>query len=108
VTPQRCSPNLANLLRRPAKPAKGRGRIQLAAQRVLWLFGTATTSDVINYAYAHRLVILGERRRNTLNVCSRRAMKSIGAVKVRRLKASRGCPWVWKLPPATRKPQSKP
>jgi hypothetical protein len=42
---------LRNLTRRPAKPARWRGRVQLEAQRVLWLFGTATTADVIDYAY---------------------------------------------------------
>ena len=39
-----------NLTRRPAKPARWRSRVQLAAQRVLWLFGTATTADVFDYA----------------------------------------------------------
>ena len=39
-----------NLTRRPAKPARWRGRVELAAQRVLWLFGTATTADVFDYA----------------------------------------------------------
>jgi len=43
-----------DLLRRPAKPARLRGRVQLAAERVLFLYGTATTSDIIDYSYSER------------------------------------------------------
>jgi hypothetical protein len=41
--------------------------VQRAARRVLLLFGTATTADVIDYAYALRLLMLQERRRNGFN-----------------------------------------
>jgi len=41
---------------RPEKPAKGRGRIQLAAERVLRLFGgEATTPQVAQWGYALKL-----------------------------------------------------
>jgi hypothetical protein len=51
---------------RPSRPDGG-GRVQRAARRVLLLFGTATTADVIDYAYALRLLMLQERRRNGFN-----------------------------------------
>ena len=38
-----------------------------AAGGALLLFGTATTADVIDYAYALRLLMLQERRRNGFN-----------------------------------------
>jgi hypothetical protein len=51
---------------RPSRPDGG-GGVQRAARRVLLLFGTATTADVIDYAYALRLLMLRERRRNWFN-----------------------------------------
>src|SRR5215831_8438608 len=84
-----------NLSRRLAKPARLRGRVQRAAERVLCLYGTATTSDVIDYAYALQLLMLGERRRNDFNRAARRSLESIGAVKVARKKANG--PWLWRL-----------
>ena len=51
---------------RPSR-TDGGGGVQRAARRVLLLFGTATTADVIDYAYALRLLMLQERRRNGFN-----------------------------------------
>ena len=86
----------ANLSRRPAKPARWRGRVQLAAERVLHLYGEASTADVIDYAYALRLLMLQEARRDTFARASRRALASIGAVKVGRA-GTRGRPHLWGL-----------
>jgi len=85
-----------NLSRRLAKPARLRGRVQMAAKRVLYLYGTATTSDVIDYAYALQLLILGERRRNDFNRAARRSLEAIGAVKIARERANG--PWLWRMP----------
>jgi len=48
--------------------------VQLAAQRVLWLFGTATTADVFDYASALRLLMRQESHHNHFNRASRRAL----------------------------------
>lgn len=86
----------ANLRLKPAKPARLRGRVQLAAERVLFLYGTATTSDVVDYAHALRLVMRQEKRHNWLSFGARRALASSGAVKVGRA-TSRGRPHLWAL-----------
>jgi hypothetical protein len=70
--------------------------VQLAAQRVLHIYGGASTADVIDYAYALRLLMLQERRRDTFARASRRALASIGAIKVGRAKTI-GRPWLWRL-----------
>jgi hypothetical protein len=85
-----------NLSRRPPQPALGRGRIQVACRRALWTLGTVSTSDVIEWAYARQLLIGGDRRRNDFNRAVRRALVSIGAVKVGRA-ATVGMPWEWRL-----------
>jgi len=86
----------ANLRLKPAKSARLRGRVQLAAQRVLYLYGTATTSDVIDYAHALRLVIQQEKRHNWLAFGARRALESIGAKRVGRASTT-GRPWQWSM-----------
>ena len=82
--------------RRRANPARLRGRVQLAAERVLFLYGTATTSDVVDYAHALRLVMRQERRHNWLSFGARRALESIGAQRVGRA-GTRGRPILWAL-----------
>jgi len=64
--------------------AQGRGRVQRACRRALWALGTASTSDVIAWAYAQRLLIGGDPRRNDFNRAARRALATIGAVRVGR------------------------
>src|SRR5262249_2107849 len=54
-----------NLSRRLPKPAQGRGRVQQACHRALVVHGTASTSDVIAWAYAQRLLIWGDPRGTT-------------------------------------------
>jgi hypothetical protein len=71
--------------------------VQLAAERVLHLYGEASTAHVIDFAYPLRLLILGERRRDTFARASRRALASIGAVRVGRAKTI-GRPWLWRMP----------
>ena len=49
-------PNLRNLLRRPAKPALGNGRVQVGVERALIAHngGPITTSVAVEWAYALR------------------------------------------------------
>jgi hypothetical protein len=49
-------PNLRNLLRRPAKPALGNGRVQVGVERALIAHngGPITTSIAVEWAYALR------------------------------------------------------
>jgi hypothetical protein len=88
--------SLRNLSRRLPRPAWGRGRVQVACRRALLVHGTASTSDVIEWAYARQLLILGDRRRNDFNRAVRRALVAIGAVKMGRAKTI-GRPWLWRL-----------
>jgi len=81
------------------KPAEGRGRVQQACHRALLVHGTASTSDVIAWAYAQRLLIWGDPRRNDFNRAARRALVAIGAVKVGRAQTI-GRPHLWRLPGA--------
>jgi hypothetical protein len=59
------------------------------------VLGTASTSDVI--AWSYRALMDGAPRKNALNVSARRALESIGAVKIGRA-STRGRPWLWRLP----------
>jgi hypothetical protein len=87
---------LANLSRRPAKPALGNGAVQKACRRALWALGTASTSSIIEFCYARRLLLLGARRKNDLNRGARRALVAIGARRIGRA-STRGRPWRWRL-----------
>jgi hypothetical protein len=40
-----------NLARRPRAPAKGTGRVQVLARRALWVLGTASTSQIMEWTY---------------------------------------------------------
>jgi len=74
--------------------AKGNGRVQRQCRRALLVHGTISTSDAI--AWAYRELMWGAPRRNTLNRATRRALASIGAVKVGRA-ATVGRPWLWEM-----------
>src|SRR5262245_66565973 len=91
---QRKSAALRNLLRRPAKPALGNGRVQRACRRAFWAYETPSTSDIIAFAYALRLH-RGERR-NAFNATVRRTVTAMGAVRIGRAR-TRGRPWRWAL-----------
>ena len=89
--------NLCNLARRPARPAAGNGRLQRTASRLLDLRGEITVPEMIEYAYADRLLLRRERIRSWFYRWCRHALESIGAVRIRRLH-SIGRPWLWALP----------
>jgi hypothetical protein len=93
-TPHQLTAQRRNLSRRLPKPAQGNGRVQRACRRALLVHGTASTSEVIAWAYARRLLIGGDGRRNDFNRAVRRALEAVGAVKVRRA-ATIGKPWIW-------------
>jgi len=71
----------------------------VACRRALLVHGTASTSDVIAWAYARRLLIWGDPRRNDFNRAARRALVAIGAVKVGRAQTI-GRPHLGRLPDA--------
>jgi len=83
------------LLRLPAR-AKGNGSLQKRCKRVLRQFGKASTSDLIKWGYARRLLD-DDRRRQAYRVAIKRALESIGAVRICRAKTI-GRPWIWRLP----------
>ena len=89
--------NLCNLSRRPARLAAGNGALQRMARRLLDLRGEVTMREIIEYAYAYRLLLGKEPLRRTFRRACRRALESIGAVRIRRLR-SIGRPWVWEMP----------
>jgi hypothetical protein len=67
---------LRNLSRRLAKPAPVAFKGPADA---LWAVGEASTSEIIEWAYARRLLMLGDQRKNGFNRVARRALKQIGA-----------------------------
>jgi hypothetical protein len=84
-----------NLSRRLPRPARGNGHVQKACRRALWALQTASTSTIIEWAYARELLIVGERRRKDFNLAVRRALESIGAERIGRA-ATAGRPWIWR------------
>jgi hypothetical protein len=91
--------NLCNLARRPARPAAGNGRLQRTASRLLDLRGRVTVREVVEYAYADRLLLRRERIKQWFYRWCRHALESIGAIRIRRL-STIGRPWVWAMPRA--------
>ena len=96
-----------NLLRRPPRPAAGNGRVRRMIRRLLRLYGRVSTSEAISHAYARRLLLRRERRRNGFNVACRRAFEQEGARKLYRA-ASVGRPWVWEMPRTSAAIQRRP
>src|SRR5262249_31205886 len=98
-TRQQIAASRRNLSRRPARPAWRNGAIQRACERALTaLGGTITTSDAIGWAYAHRLLILGERRHDNMGRAVRKALESIGAIRIGRAARPSARPTVWRMP----------
>ena len=89
--------NLRNLRRRPAKPALGAGYVQEVARRLLDLRGMVTAPQVVEYAYADRLLLCREPRKEWFGWNCRHALGRIGAVRIRRLPTI-GRPWLWAMP----------
>jgi hypothetical protein len=85
-----------NFRHRLLRPAAGNGRIQRAAKRALEAYdGTCSTSDVIEWAYARRLLLRGERRRHHFYVAVHYALASLGCIRIGRSPTGRGRPWIW-------------
>src|SRR5215471_6347847 len=55
------------------------GRVQNSCRRALWAVAEASTPEIVEWAYARRLLALGDQRRNGFNRVARRALKEIGA-----------------------------
>ena len=86
---------LRNLAHRPAKPAKGNGRVQRACKRVLWALGEASTSEVLQWTCAMKLH-RDQHIEQWDSRSTRRALKSIGAQRLDRA-STIGRPWRWRL-----------
>lgn len=87
-----------NLSRRPARPAAGNGRVQRQCARAFIAHGgPISTSTAI--AWSYRELLWGAPSRNALNRSVRRALASIGAIRIGRA-STRGRPCIWKLPDA--------
>jgi len=72
-----------NLSRRPARPAAGNGRLQRLCRRAAFVHGgQITTSQAICWCY--RELMWGAPSKNDLNRATRRALESIGAIKLKR------------------------
>jgi len=82
-----------NLSRRLAKPALHNGAVQKACKRAFIAHtGTISTSIAIDWVYPR-----AQQSRNDFNRAVRRALVSIGALKIGRAKTI-GSPWLWRLP----------
>ena len=82
---------------RPPQPGLLNGRLQVMARRLLDFRGHVTVREVVEYAYADRLLLGKEPICEAFRWAVRRALKSIGAIKIRRLRAP-GAPWLWAMP----------
>jgi len=89
--------NLCNLKRRPLRPAAGNGRLEQMARRLLDFRGEVTVREIIEYGYADRLLLRREQIKRWFYWACRRALESIGAIRIRRL-SSIGRPWIWAMP----------
>ena len=88
---------LRNLSRRPAKPALGRGRIQMAVRRAFIMLGASelTTSEILSFSHALRLHQGRKIDTNTYRQVHRR-LSEMGAVRIGRA-ATIGRPWRWRF-----------
>jgi hypothetical protein len=86
-----------NFTRRPARPAAGNGSVQQVASRLLDLRGMVTAPQVVEYAYADRLLLNREPRHQWFGRHCRRVLERVGAVRIRRLPTI-GRPWLWAMP----------
>jgi len=71
-----------NLTLRPAKPALGNGGAQKHARWALWALGEANTREILDYTLPRMLEL--EPPKNHDYRTARRALESIGAVRVGR------------------------
>jgi hypothetical protein len=89
-----------NLLRRPARPAAGRGRLQQAVKRAFTMRGRRelSTSEILKYTHALRLH-QGRKLDGGVYQLVHRRLGESGAVRIGRAKTI-GRPWIWRyLPP---------
>jgi hypothetical protein len=85
--------SLRNLHKRPMKPAKGRGRLQVQCQRCsAALDGPISTGDAYSWCYPRH-----DRRDRAFYGGIWRALRAVGARRVGRAR-TRGRPWLWRLP----------
>ena len=70
--------------------------MQKIARRLLAIHGTASTSDLIDWAYRRPLWSKGERSKVQFNIAARYAMRTIGAKRIGRA-STRGRPYLWRL-----------
>src|SRR5262249_22932062 len=87
-----------NLSARPEKPARGNGRLQRLARRALFVHGgQISTTTAVKWARCE--LMWGERSRGDFSRAARRALASLGAVRVGRSPKGRGRPILWRLKP---------
>src|SRR4029077_16783469 len=89
--------SLQNLAQRPARPAQGNGRVQVAAKRVLDLFPEVSTAQAIEFSHAARILLHGLPLKPQHYRAVRRALRQVGAIPVGR-GGGMGRPIVWRLP----------
>jgi hypothetical protein len=85
-----------NLRRRPAAPARGRGRLQRQVARAFIGGEVLSASAIYNWTHARRRQagepISGGQRQNVRRILERIALR-VGRA------GTRGRPWLWKLKP---------
>jgi hypothetical protein len=67
------------------------------ARRLLDFRGEVTVREIIEYAYAGRLLLHRGRIKEWFYRACWHALKSIGAIRIRRLETI-GRPWLWAMP----------
>jgi hypothetical protein len=80
-----CNPIGDKIPQRPPKPGLNRGRGEVSARRAFYGGGTVTTPDVVQMAYARKMLICGRRPEPHDFRLARRALELI-AVRIGRLR----------------------
>ena len=88
--------SLRNLAHRLPAPAKGNGRVQVAAKRVLSLAEEVSTADAIQFSHVRRILLAGLPLKPQHYRAVRRALRQIGAIPVGR-GGGMGRPTLWRL-----------
>src|SRR5262249_11138833 len=83
-------------LMRGGSPHKGRGKLQVAAQRLFCIKPAISTRELCDWAFCEAILLRGKLIKPNDYARCRTALMSIGAVAIRR-GIGRGRPTIWRL-----------
>jgi hypothetical protein len=95
-TPSQIASSLRNLAQRLPRPAQGNGRVQKSARRVFCVGEIVSTADVVQIAFARKLLLHGRRAEPHDYRLARAALRLI-ANPIGRSPKGPGHPMLWRL-----------